>query len=480
MSLEHALVTLLLAGLCLAVAGCRSGGAEREAQGLPGPGSSYLSAGHPAPESEAFCQLKAAVDSIRLIDTHEHLVTEQLWLAQEVDFFYWFQQPWFPQYAGADLVSAGMPEEHLESIGDPGLSLEERWAMVAPYWPGAKYTGFGQALRIAARDIHGVPDIDESTWRELSRRISESKKPGFYDRVLRGMAGIDLMILDQIVLVDSFLEEGPPPGTVLVKRFDETFISFDRETLESLSAEYGSPIKSLDNLLSALDKVFEDLLARGYYVGLKTAQAYERIIYYEDTPRAEAERVFSQILRRGELSFEERKPLEDFMMQRVLERAGRHGLPVQVHTGLQAGPGNTITNSRPTHLINLFQKYPETKFILFHGSFPYMGELAALAKNFRNVYLDMCWLPIISPTAARLWLHQWLETVPANKIMAFGGDYLFPEGVYAHSLVARRVVAGALAGKVGEGYFSMEEAREIANLLLRDNAITLFRLERFL
>ena len=478
MSVENELF-ILLAGLCIIAASCRSEGERGGSIEASGPGSTYLMAEHPLPDSETFRQIKATVDSIRLIDTHEHLVTEQLWLAQEVDLFYWFQQPWMLQYAAAELVSAGMPEEDLEFIGDPGRSLEERWARMAPYWPGAKYTGFGQALRIAARDIYGVPDIDESTWRELSRRITESKKPGFFNRILEEMAGIDLMILDQIVLVDSFLAEGPPPRTVRVKRFDDTFISFDRETLDSLSTDYGSPIKSLDDLLAALDKAFEDILAQGYFVGLKSALAYDRIIYYEETPRAEAERVFSKLLKR-DLAFEERKPLEDFMMHQVIQRAGKHDLPLQIHTGLQTGPGNIITNSKPTHLINLFQKYPGTKFVIFHGSFPYMGEMAVLAKNYRNVYLDMCWLPIISPTASRLWLHQWLETVPVNKIMAFGGDYQFPEGVYGHSLIARQVVAETLAEKVEAGYLNLSEAKEIARLLLRDNAIALFRLERFL
>ena len=273
MSLENELF-ILLAGLCIIAASCRSEGERGGSIEASGPGSTYLMAEHPLPDSETFRQIKAAVDSIRLIDTHEHLVTEQLWLAQEVDLFYWFQQPWFPQYAGAELVSAGMPEGDLEFIGEPNHSLDERWARMAPYWPGAKYTGFGQALRIAARDIHGVPDIDESTWRELSRRITDSKKPGFFDRVLEEMTGIDLMILDQIVLVDSFLAEGPPPRTVRVKRFDDIFISFDRETLDSLSTDYGAPIKSLDNLLAALDKAFEDILAQDYFVGLKSALAY--------------------------------------------------------------------------------------------------------------------------------------------------------------------------------------------------------------
>ena len=109
-----------------------------------------------------------------------------------------------------------------------------------------------------------------------------------------------------------------------------------------------------------------------------------------------------------------------------------------------------------------------------------MGELAVLAKNFRNVYVDNCWMPIISPTETRQWMHTWIETVPINKIMAFGGDYIFPEGSYAHSLVARQLVAEVLAEKVEQGYFTESEAVWVAQRLLRGNAIDLFGLERFL
>jgi hypothetical protein len=49
-------------------------------------------------------------------------------------------------------------------------------------------------------------------------------------------------------------------------------------------------------------------------------------------------------------------------------------------------------------------------------------------------------------------LSDWLDEVPANKIMGFGGDYLFMEGAYGHSVIARQNVATVLASKVDEGY----------------------------
>ncbi len=55
-------------------------------------------------------------------------------------------------------------------------------------------------------------------------------------------------------------------------------------------------------------------------------------------------------------------------------------------------------------------------------------------------------------------LHEAIETVPANKIFAFGGDYIVPEGSYGHSVMARRVVSRVLTEKVEDGYLTEEEA----------------------
>jgi hypothetical protein len=81
---------------------------------------------------------------------------------------------------------------------------------------------------------------------------------------------------------------------------------------------------------------------------------------------------------------------------------------------------------------------------------------------------------IISPWVARQALHEWIETVPANKILAFGGDYIFVEGAYAHARLARHNVAAVLAEKVEARYLTEDEAVSLAHKLLRENAVRLF------
>jgi hypothetical protein len=104
-------------------------------------------------------------------------------------------------------------------------------------------------------------------------------------------------------------------------------------------------------------------------------------------------------------------------------------------------------------------------------------ELGVLAKNFPNVFIDMCWGHVISPEASRRALVEWLDTVPANKISAFGGDYGFVDGVYGHQYIARRNVAAALAVKVDDGSMSLTRATEIATWVFVDNPGRLFGLD---
>jgi hypothetical protein len=100
-----------------------------------------------------------------------------------------------------------------------------------------------------------------------------------------------------------------------------------------------------------------------------------------------------------------------------------------------------------------------------------------LAKGFRNVFIEMSWIYVISPSYAARYLHEWLETVPANKILAFGGDYHNVENAYAHSLIARATVAQVLKEKVASGYLSEAEAMKIATMILHENAIAVFKIK---
>ena len=431
--------------------------------------------------TEVHRRIQEEIEDIALLNTHEHLMSEKARLSQEIDLFYWFSH-----YASSDLVSAGMPEETLEDIRNPNRPLDERWAAFTPYWKEVRTTGYGRALLLAARDLFDVPDINEVTYQELSEKISASNREGWYRYVLQERANIELSILHPLEEIDPTpLEEIDRELFAPVLPMGEYITPCNAVELRRLEQKTGVAIHSLDDLLAAMDAVLERGLAAGV-VGLKVGLAYSRSLYFEKVIRADAERVFNRLHRYPfdhvdgsqlpPVSWAEAKPLQDYLMHQVVRRAIEHHLPIQVHTGLQEGNANFLSNANPLHLTNLLVEYQEARFDLFHAGYPYQGEVAALVKNFPNAYADLCWVHIISPWVARQTLHEWIETLPANKIFAFGGDYIFVEGSYAHSRMARSNVAQVLAEKVEAGYLIEDEAIVLARKLLHDNAVRFFHL----
>ncbi len=420
-------------------------------------------------------RIKAGVDEIWLVDTHEHLPLEAERNAKTVDLF----SEYFAHYASSDLVSAGFPEEKLEWLRDTSVPLDERWAKFAPYWARMRHTAYARSILIASEGLFGIDDINEQTYAELSSAITAANKPGWYRTVLKDKCRIDRSIVN-IGTSDVDRELFKPVIPANWHAYLRTGESI--RTLERLS---GVPIRGIETLVDAIEQHLTAEAGKDV-AGVKLGIAYLRSLRFEKTTRADAERVLRPLLGGEfeggrypgtEISWDDARPLIDFLVHTVVEIAERLDLPVQIHTGLLAGTGNYIVNSKPTDLANLFFEYPRCRFDIFHGGYPYSRELATLGKNFQNVYVDMCWMHIISPAASCAMLHEWLDTVPESKIFAFGGDYVFVEGVYGHAEIARENVARVLAERVSWGYITEDEALGLATKILRTNAAEFFSID---
>ncbi|MDO8683937.1 MAG: amidohydrolase family protein [Armatimonadota bacterium] len=411
--------------------------------------------------------LREFIDRIPLTDTHEHIRSEKDWLKKDTYLGHLFQH-----YASCDLVTSGMPPEDLASLHDTQLSPEEQWEKFEPYWLKAGNTSYCKAIDIAVRDLFDLPGLNRDTYQDLLRKMEESRKPGWYRKVLKDKANIEVCVLNTGEIDADRTLFAPVGG------FDNFVSATTRQGATALGANVDVNVYSMDDFLTALDKAFEKAVNAGI-VGVKSGLAYSRAIFYDNTTRHEAEILFNRMLRyRGNgVSWEDAKPFQDFMMHQVIQRAAEYGLPMQFHTGIQEGNGNFLADTNPVLLNNLFFTYRNVKFDVFHAGFPYSRELGVLAKNFANVYPDMCWMHIIGAKSAREILDEWLDLVPANKILGFGGDYIFVEGVYGHAKIARDNVARVLADRVERGDQTMDEAKEIAERILRLNGRELFKLD---
>jgi hypothetical protein len=109
--------------------------------------------------SDSYQEIREEIYKVRIIDSHEHLFSEQQRLRSEVDVL----ATLFRLYASSDLVSSGMTPEDLATVIDPAIPLEDRWRIFAPFWENVKHTGYARVLDIAVRDLYGVDGIREET-----------------------------------------------------------------------------------------------------------------------------------------------------------------------------------------------------------------------------------------------------------------------------------------------------------------------------
>lgn len=391
-------------------------------------------------------------EELEIVSSHEHLLSEQERYALRPDVL-----TLLSHYAADDLRSAGL-------AGEP-----KSWAEIEPWWRHVRGAGYGQAVRIALRDIYGVDDLNAKTVPVLNGRIAAENRPGLYERVLKKMARIRYAVLDDYWRGEPVRPD--PRYLVLARKLDWFCSARQAADVRRMEEATGISIHGAADLRRAMERRLEQSLAAGL-VAIKTTLAYSRPLEFAAVEEREAQQDFDLLMKAPQP--EPPRRLSDHMFHHLLSLASEHRLPVQVHTGTLAGNRGLIDHTRPGLLNPLFLRYPRVTFDLFHTGWPWTGEVTALAKMFPNVTADFCWMWVLSPVGARRALDEMLETVPANKILGFGGDYRYVELTYAHARMARAGIAEVLAGKVARGWCTRAEAVEIAKLLLAENAARVF------
>ncbi len=422
--------------------------------------------------NDAYKAIFDYVKSLEIIDTHEHLPGREEDIEQDTDIL----KEYLTHYFSTDLKSSGLSSDDFDVVTDNSRPLMERWKIVEPYWENCRYTGYGRAIDYTVQGLYGVERFDGTTIEKLNELFLEARKNHPYEWVLKEKSNIRTCIAD-----NGDLESDRRYFTPVFKLEPYIFIQSVIQ-VEEVSRQAGMEVTSFDDWLELTQSMLERAIKRGITV-FKSTLAYERSIFYEKVTYAQAEEAFNKIfdnLHRPDWSHKELalgKAFQDYMMHYILGIINKYGLTVQFHTGIQEGNGNVLTNSKPTHLSNLFLTYKNVKFDLFHISYPYHYEAITLCKMFPNVYLDMCWAHIISPNSSMAFLSEFIDAVGVNKISAFGGDYIMVDTVYGHQLMARQNVSRVLAEKVDDGIFNVDQACKIAKKMFFDNPMEIFILK---
>ncbi len=410
--------------------------------------------------------LKMHLDGLRVADTHEHLMAEKTWVeAGPPDVL----SDLFWHYAQKDLISAGAAEGSIKRVVAAEGDLEERWRAIEPAWQAISLTGYGEAVRIVARDVYGIEELSAPALRNAQAKLTDLRRPGERHRFLRDVCQYDHVQINQYMFPD------PWDGS------DPTFFFYDLSYAAPSSGRVprdhftplGLEVTDLASMQRATEAYFARYAPRA--IAVKTQHAYERTLDWKPRSDAEAEAALASVLR-GDATDEDKLCLGDWCLARGVELAIAYDLPIKIHTGYYWN-NNVMPMSRirPSLLCPLLIRYPQARFVLMHAGYPYGHEIPAMVKHFSNVYADLCWAWSMDPYMTMDVVRRFIHSAPINKLMAFGGDTHTCTASYGYLQQMKKWLRRTLELEIAAGDLSESQAISISTAVLHDNAMRVFK-----
>jgi hypothetical protein len=417
-------------------------------------------------------RIDAYLHSVTAIDSHDHL--------RPFDVLEGYVET--DRGRGMNLYSlwntSYYPRTNRLTTWNPGETFDAWWGRAKHDFDNARATTFYRYMLPAFQTLYGV-DFDRITdaqARELDRRIFQNyKEKQWIEYVVTERSNIELMIIDpywaKLKYPTAYRFQARNLNTSsLLGGFHPSEYKDSLDDPYHFAGERNKTVQSLDDYLLVIDSLCREAKERGAVCLTDDDTAYDRVLEFDNVPAERAARVFGR--KRSELTPQEIKEFQDFIMWRLVEFSAKYDLPYQIHTG-----DGRIQGSSPMFLIEMIEANPKTKFVLMHGGFPWVGETGAIVfeemNRAKNVWIDSCWLPTISYTLAKRAFHEWLELVPSDRIL-WGSDLHHAEGIYAATEFTRRCLGEVLAEKVAHGDLAEQHAMQIGKQIMRDNALEVF------
>jgi hypothetical protein len=412
-------------------------------------------------------QIGREIAAVQAIDNHAHPV-----LAPPLDV--------------SDREFDALPVASLEPQSDP-VALRPDFPLLGSAWK-ALY-GFDVPPPLDAQGLDRLKD---------ARRKMATRQGEHFPAWVLAQAGIGTMLANRVGMGRGV----QPPQFRWVPYMDALLFPLDNGALAAVSpdrteffalesivrsrflqeAALSAPPATLDNYLRQVVTPTLERHKLGGAVAEKFEVAYLRSFDFSDPSRAEVESIYARWIGGGQPDAAAYKRLQDFLFRYIAMECGRLGLAVHLHAFGGFGGYYSINGGNPLLLEPLFNdpRLRKTNFVLLHGGWPFVREMAALLQK-PNVYADISAQSLImAPHTQAQWLREWLEIVPEKVLFGTDGypsseELGWPEATWIASHNARQALGIALTGMFEDGEITRSRARDLARMVLRGNAETLYK-----
>ena len=317
-------------------------------------------------------------------------------------------------------------------------------------------------LFAALEELYGLP-FNADNFNEIDARLRRAHENDSYHLdVLKNRCGYQSVLLDYYPHPGS--DNGHADIFIPVLRCNMFAVCSNLEDADhngnNAFAYMAGQFDSFENYLAAVEEKI-----RGYKA-VKFALAYDGDNDISNFDEAGAKRAFMN----KDATAKDRKAYYDYMVYRLCLKAGELNIPVQFHTGT-----GRLDKSSPLYLRTLAEACGSTKFAFFHGGFPWTDDALAMVNAYANVYLDICWLPLLSSSVAARFIRDALEVTDAHRLM-WGCDTWTAEESMGAAMAGREAISLSLSKMVEDGAIEEKYALYAAARIWRENAADLYRL----
>jgi hypothetical protein len=390
------------------------------------------------PSTAIDMQLAAEIAKIKAIDNHAHPVLA----------------------APGDREFDALPVDNMEAQSDP-VALR----------PGAFHTSFTGESKNAAKQQRG----DQ------------------YPAWVLDQIGVDVMLANRVAMGASIQPprfRWVPYADALIFPLDNSLLAAansDRKAFfaleDKLRARYltesglPEPPATLSEYVARVVTPTLERHKQGGAIAEKFEAAYLRSLAFEPADAARAALVYQQ----KTPSVADYKVLQDYLFRVIAAECGRLGMAVHLHTMAGAGSYFDVSGANPLNLESVLNdpSLRKTKFVMVHGGWPFTREINALLQR-PNAYLDFSGQSLLlTPATLAVTIREWLEHVPEKVMFAtdaypYSPELGWEESGAVGSTQGREALARALTAMLHDGEITRERALQLARMVLRENAKTLY------